>query len=88
MTGYIQINLATMLEQIGENDTKEVLECEDDDRLINFYSSNGFVSFGKRNLEGDETQKVKRRVFNPNAKIYVYLTPRHSSIIHKEQNAI
>lgn len=30
------------------------LECADTPRLIEFYSSNGFVSFGKRKLDKDE----------------------------------
>lgn len=30
------------------------LECEDKRQLIDFYESNGFVNFGKRNLERDE----------------------------------
>lgn len=32
------------------------LECEDKPVLIDFYSQNGFVSFGKRALESDETE--------------------------------
>lgn len=35
------------------------LECEDVDRLTEFYSSNGFVSFGKRLLDRDETETLK-----------------------------
>lgn len=31
------------------------LECEDKPRLVEFYSNNGFVIFGKRSLDGDET---------------------------------
>lgn len=31
------------------------LECEDKPKLIEFYTSNGFVQFGKRTLDGDET---------------------------------
>lgn len=30
------------------------LECEDNEKLKNFYSSNGFVEFGKRKLDRDE----------------------------------
>ena len=30
------------------------LECADNEKLISFYSRNGFVNFGKRKLEGDE----------------------------------
>ena len=30
------------------------LECEDKDKLIDFYSQNGFVNFGKRYLDQDE----------------------------------
>lgn len=33
------------------------LECEDIEYLKEFYSSNGFVCFGKRNLDGDERDK-------------------------------
>lgn len=31
------------------------LECEDKQKLLNFYLSNGFIPFGKRNLDKDET---------------------------------
>lgn len=31
------------------------LECEDKEKLIQFYEKNGFVSFGKRKLDKDET---------------------------------
>lgn len=31
------------------------LECEDKPRLLEFYSQNGFVNFGKRTLDRDET---------------------------------
>ncbi len=31
------------------------LECEDKPKLIDFYEKNGFVVFGKRNLDADET---------------------------------
>lgn len=34
------------------------LECEEKDALINFYSQNGFVNFGTRSLERDETDKL------------------------------
>ena len=30
------------------------LECEDNDKLIDFYTRNGFWEFGRRNLGGDE----------------------------------
>ena len=33
------------------------LECEDKQKLEEFYESNGFVCFGKRNLEKDERSK-------------------------------
>lgn len=33
------------------------LECEDKSKLKDFYESNGFVCFGKRNLEKDERDK-------------------------------
>jgi len=32
------------------------LECEDKSHLIQFYESNGFVSFGQRPLDRDETE--------------------------------
>ena len=31
------------------------LECEDKEKLVNFYKRNGFSQFGKRKLDGDET---------------------------------
>ena len=34
------------------------LECEDKPKLTEFYSRNGFVDFGKRELERDETDKL------------------------------
>lgn len=34
------------------------IECEDKDRLIDFYSRNGFKPFGKRNLDKDERDKL------------------------------
>lgn len=33
------------------------IECEDKEILKNFYESNGFVCFGKRNLEKDEKEQ-------------------------------
>ncbi len=33
------------------------VECEDKEKLKNFYESNGFVCFGKRNLEKDEKEQ-------------------------------
>lgn len=33
------------------------LECEDKEKLKEFYERNGFVCFGKRNLERDEREK-------------------------------
>lgn len=33
------------------------LECEDNENIRNFYESNGFECFGKRNLERDEIEK-------------------------------
>lgn len=32
------------------------LECEDKEKLIGFYSTNGFVNFGKRKLDKEETE--------------------------------
>ncbi len=34
------------------------LECEDNLKLIDFYKDNGFVQFGKRSLDKDETDKI------------------------------
>ncbi len=34
------------------------LECEQKDSLIDFYSRNGFVNFGLRSLDKDETDKL------------------------------
>lgn len=34
------------------------LECEDNKYLLDFYKSNGFVNFGKRNLDKDETDRL------------------------------
>ena len=33
------------------------LECEDKSKLKEFYESNGFICFGKRNLEKDERDR-------------------------------
>ena len=32
------------------------LECEDEPKLISFYERNGFIQFGRRELDADETQ--------------------------------
>ena len=37
------------------------LECEDVEKLLDFYSNNGFVQFGKRNVEKDEAAVIKGR---------------------------
>lgn len=34
------------------------LECEDKSKLIDFYAENGFVNFGKRKLDRDETSNL------------------------------
>ncbi|MBO6229723.1 MAG: N-acetyltransferase [Ruminiclostridium sp.] len=34
------------------------IECEDKSRLLQFYERNGFKSFGKRNLDKDERDKL------------------------------
>ncbi|MBD5507309.1 MAG: N-acetyltransferase [Lachnospiraceae bacterium] len=34
------------------------LECEDKEPLLDFYSQNGFVNFGKRTLDKDETSTL------------------------------
>ena len=35
------------------------LECEDVPSLLRFYRENGFIDFGKRELDGDERNQVK-----------------------------
>ena len=66
MSGYIGVNLKDMIEQIGEVETKAILSdfsCPlnpDVEKYlkhtaIEFYSNNGFVNFGKRYLDRDET---------------------------------
>jgi hypothetical protein len=35
------------------------LECEDKEKLTGFYASNGFVNFGKRKLDKDETDVME-----------------------------
>lgn len=45
--------VATIQHEIGGKIV--YLECEDKPKLIEFYSSNGFVNFGKRLLEKDES---------------------------------
>lgn len=37
------------------------LECEDNEKLLDFYKSNQFKEFGKRKLDGDETDKISGR---------------------------
>ena len=35
------------------------LECEDVEKLTGFYSSNGFINFGRRDLDQDEKGRIK-----------------------------
>ena len=35
------------------------LECEDTPKLVDFYKKNGFYDFGRRELDGDEKDKIK-----------------------------
>lgn len=54
------ISLEDMYEALNEDKLKSILkefECEDKPQLKEFYESNGFVCFGKRNLERDEREK-------------------------------
>ena len=37
------------------------VECEDIKYLIDFYASNGFINFGKRDLSSDEKDWIKGR---------------------------
>ena len=39
------------------------LECEDKSKLVEFYSSNGFVEFGKRGLDRDEKDVVHGKYY-------------------------
>lgn len=41
--------------QIESGGRYTYLECEDKEKLINFYQTNGFTQFGKRNCDRDET---------------------------------
>ena len=44
--------IAMVQQQIGGKVV--YIECEDKPKLISFYTTNGFVSFGKRVLDKDE----------------------------------
>lgn len=37
------------------------LECEDKRKLLDFYSDNGFVNFGRRYMDRDEVEKMEGR---------------------------
>lgn len=50
----IAVNDVKMIQQIAGGKVL-YLECEDKTRLIEFYSRNGFVIFGNRKLDRDET---------------------------------
>lgn len=50
----IAIDDVKMIQQIAGGKVV-YLECEDKQRLIDFYSRNGFVTFGNRSLDRDET---------------------------------
>ena len=61
---YDKLISGDILLKLAENKAREAqhiaggrfiyLECEDHQRLIQFYSDNGFVNFGERELEADE----------------------------------
>lgn len=65
--GYNKLITGDILLKLACNKIKETqntlggryvfLECEDNDKLKEFYESNGFECFGKRNLEKDERDK-------------------------------
>lgn len=65
--GYNKLITGDILLKLACDKIKEVqelvggrfvfLECEDKLKLREFYESNGFVCFGKRNLERDEKEK-------------------------------
>lgn len=66
---YDKIVTGDILLKLACNKIKEIqnaiggryvfLECEDNNKLKEFYESNGFVCFGKRNLEKDERETNK-----------------------------
>ncbi len=65
--GYNKLISGDILLKFACNKIKEIhnliggryvfLECEDNEKLKEFYESNGFECFGKRNLERDERDK-------------------------------
>lgn len=65
--GYNQLISGDVLLKLACDKVKEAqdilggrfvfLECEDISKLKDFYESNGFVCFGKRNLERDEMER-------------------------------
>lgn len=65
--GYNKLITGDVLLKLACNKVKEsqnliggryvFLECEDTEKLKDFYESNGFECFGKRNLEKDEKDK-------------------------------
>lgn len=65
--GYNKLITGDILLKLACNKIKETqnilggrylfLECEDNEKLREFYESNGFECFGKRNLEKDERDK-------------------------------
>lgn len=67
--GYNKIITGDILLKLACNKIKEIqnaiggryvfLECEDNEKLVKFYEDNGFVCFGKRNLEKDERETNK-----------------------------
>lgn len=62
ITGDILLKLACdKIKEIQDNigGRYVFLECEDNESLKEFYESNGFVCFNKRNLEKDERDKNK-----------------------------
>lgn len=61
ITGDELLKIATdKIEKIQQEAGSKIayLECEDKIRLIEFYSRNGFVRFGKRKLDKDETSSL------------------------------
>lgn len=61
ITGDELLKIATdKIEKIQQEAGSKIayLECEDKIRLIEFYSRNGFVRFGKRKLDRDETSSL------------------------------
>lgn len=67
--GYNSLITGDELLKLACNKVKEIqlslggrfvyLECEEKEKLLDFYGSNGFVNFGKRYMDRDEVEKME-----------------------------